>query len=265
MMKKTLLVAILALMTAATIFAQNQPSSWNDNVVIAHRGAWKKQGFPENSIAALKEAVRLGCYGSEFDVQFTLDEIPVVNHNADFFGMDISKSTYGELLAHRKLANGESISTLEEYLKEGLKQKQTKLVLEIKPQKTQAREEALTKKVMAIVNELDASAWIEYISFSHYICRYLIARVPAAKVSYLNGEIEPAKLKEQGFYGLDYNLSVLRKNPHWIAQAKTLGLVTNVWTVNTEKNMAWLLAQNVDLITTNEPERLFKKIKRNNF
>jgi len=51
------------------------------NTVIAHRGAFKKNGFPENSIASLREAIRLGCTGSEFDVRMTADEVLVVNHD----------------------------------------------------------------------------------------------------------------------------------------------------------------------------------------
>lgn len=261
-MNKRLFVAILALMITGTALAQKQIKSWNKNLVIAHRGAWKTQNLPENSIASLKEAIRLGCFGSEFDVQFTSDGVVVVNHNADFFGKDIATSTYQELLDYKKLSNGENIPTLEEYLKAGMKQKKTKLILEIKPQKTQEREEALAKKVIETVNKLKAGPYVEYISFSHYISKYVIANVPGAQVSYLNGEIEPAKLKEQGFYGLDYNQSVFKKNPDWIAQAKALGLIINVWTVNAERDMDKFLEQKVNYITTNEPELLFTKIKK---
>ena len=77
-MNKKLFVSILALMIAGTTLAQKQIKSWNKNLVIAHRGAWKTQGLPENSIASLKEAIRIGCYGSEFDVQFTLDGVAVI-------------------------------------------------------------------------------------------------------------------------------------------------------------------------------------------
>lgn len=253
--------AILVTMITATVSAQKPIKSWNKNVVIAHRGAWKTQNLPENSIASLKEAIRLGCHGSEFDVQFTADSVAVVNHNADFFGKDIASSTYQELLAFKKLSNGESIPTLAEYIKAGLNQRKTKLILEIKPQKTKAREEALAKKVIETVNELNAAPWIEYISFSHFICSNLIANVPGAKVSYLNGELDPAALKAQGFYGLDYHFSVFDKNTDWIKQAHELGLVVNVWTVNAEKDMEKFLAAKAENITTNEPELLFRKIK----
>ena len=260
-MNKKIFVAILALMMTGTTFAQKQFKSWNKNLVIAHRGAWKTPKLPENSIASLKEAIRIGCFGSEFDVQYTSDGVAVINHNADFFGKDIATSTYQELVDFRKLSNGETIPTFEEYLKAGLDQKKTKLILEIKPQKTQEKEEALVKKVIETVGMLKATQWIEYISFSHYISAYLIANVPSARVSYLKGEIHPKQLKEQGFYGLDYNQGILKKNADWIEQAQKLGLVVNVWTVNAEKDMDKFLADKVDYITTNEPELLLTKVK----
>lgn len=261
-MNNKLFVSILALMIASTAFAQKQIKSWNKNLVIAHRGAWKTPQLPENSIAALQEAIRIGCYGSEFDVQFTADGVAVVNHNADFLGKDIATSTYQELLDYKKLSNGENIPTLIEYLKVGLNQKKTKLILEIKPQKTQDKEDALVKKVIETVNELKAAPWIEYISFSHYISTYIIANVPGAKVSYLKGEIHPTQLKAQGFYGLDYSQVILKKNPDWIETAHKLGLIVNVWTVNAEKDMDKFLADKADYITTNEPELLLSKVNK---
>ncbi|WAC41804.1 glycerophosphodiester phosphodiesterase family protein [Pedobacter sp. SL55] len=92
-MNKRFFVAILAIMITGTALAQKQIKSWNKNLVIAHRGAWKTQNLPENSIASLKEAIKIGCFGSEFDVQFTKDNIAVVNHNGDFLGKDIASST----------------------------------------------------------------------------------------------------------------------------------------------------------------------------
>ena len=111
--------------------SQKQESQVEKNMVIAHRGAWKTQGLPENSIASLKEAIKLGCYGSEFDVHLTKDDVMVVNHDKDFMGIDIETATYEELLT-KELSNGEKIPTLKAYLEEGLKQNKTKLILEIK-------------------------------------------------------------------------------------------------------------------------------------
>jgi len=60
---------------------------------------------------------------------------------------------------------------------------------------------------------------------------------------------------------LDYNINVMRKNPHWIKEAHDLGLTVNVWTVNKQEDMEWLLDENVAFISTDEPEMLFQLLK----
>lgn len=260
-MKQLSIAGLLVLMISTSGIAQKTITSWNKNQVIAHRGAWKKNNLPENSIASLKEAFRIKCFGSEFDIHMTLDSIMVVNHDATFLGIPISKSTYKKLLT-KKLSNGESIPTLESYLKEGMKQKKTKLILELKPQNMgKERDQFLAESALQMVRKLKAQAWVDYISFSYDICTYIIGHMPNAKVSYLAGEVPPEKLKADGFFGSDYHYSVFQKN-NWIAPSKKLGLTVNAWTVNTVPEMEWLLANEVEYITTNEPELLFETIKK---
>ena len=260
-MKRILTAILLVAMISTATQAQKTITSWNKNQVIAHRGAWKKKGLPENSIASLREAIRIKCFGSEFDIHLTLDSVMVINHDPVFLGIPIAKSTYQQLLA-KKLSNGESIPTLESYLKEGMKQKNTKLILEIKPQKMgKERDMYLTEKVLKMVRDLKAEPWAEYISFGYDICQYIVANMPGAKVAYLNGDVAPEKVKADGITGLDYHYSNFQKN-NWIAPAKKLGITVNAWTVNTVPEMEWLIANEVEYITTNEPELLFETIKK---
>lgn len=248
-------------MANSSIYAQKKNTSWNRNQVIAHRGAWKKNNLPENSIAALNEAVRLKCFGSEFDVHLTLDSVLVVNHDPTFFGMSIPQSTFAQL-STKKMSNGETIPTVESYLKAGMKQRTTKLILELKPQKLgKERDEYMTQKTIALVKKLKAEEWVEYISFGLDICKYIVANAPQAKVAYLNGDIAPAEIKAAGITGLDYHYSVFQKND-WFGPAKKLGITINAWTVNTVPEMEWLIANEVEYITTNEPELLFETIKK---
>ncbi|MEO5910660.1 MAG: glycerophosphodiester phosphodiesterase family protein [Pelobium sp.] len=224
--------------------------------IIAHRGAWKKLDLPENSIASLQQAIKLGCYGSEFDVHLTADSVLVVNHDAEFMGMKIETSTYSQLL-QKKLKNQESIPTVEAYLKEGLKQKKTKLILEVKPSViSKERTLALTKRVMDMVKYLKAEKLMEYISFDYDACKMIIQLDANAKVAYLKGDVNPEKLKSDGFDGLDYHYSVFQKQPAWLAQAHPLGLMINSWTVNDKETALWLMENKADFITTNEPELL---------
>lgn len=256
---KRILISTFMVMIFTASFAQK--FNWNKNQVIAHRGAWKKNKFPENSIAALKEAVRLGCYGSEFDVWMTADQVLVINHDPEFQGLTIEKTNYADLLK-KTMSNGEKIPTLESYLLEGKKQRSTKLILEIKPS-TISKERGLETTLASVemVKKLGVTEWTEYISFDYDYCKRVLALQPKAKVAYLRGEISAEQLKADKLTGVDYHYSFYQKDG-WIENAHKLGLTVNAWTVNTAPEMQWLLAHQVDYITTNEPELCFKELKK---
>ncbi|RAJ22835.1 glycerophosphodiester phosphodiesterase [Pedobacter cryoconitis] len=235
--------------------------SWNNNKVIAHRGAFKKNNLPENSIASLKEAIRLKCYGSEFDVHLTKDNLIVVNHDEDFQGIPIASSTYAEL-RQKTLHNGEYLPTLEAYLEEGMKQDQTKLILEIKVAATLADTLALTDAVFEMVQKMNAGAWVEYISFSYEALLRILQRDPAAKTAFLaeiNDELPVETLKKDHILQADYDFHIYQEGD-WFNRAHSLGITINAWTVNDKKDMLTLLENKIDFITTNEPELLFSLI-----
>lgn len=251
-----------ALFSLTLLIIVAQMSLAQSNPVIAHRGAWKTQSLPQNSIASLKEAIRLGCAATEFDVHLTKDDILVVNHDNTFQGIEIATATYEELLA-LSLPNGEKIPTAEAYLREGMRQKDTKLIFELKssPLGEERTKEAAFYAV-DLVSRLGAEEYVEYILFSYEGAKKIIELDPSAKVSYLLGDVAPAQAKKDGFYGIDYHFRIYRENPTWIQEAKKLGLVVNVWTVNTAEEMLHLLDQQVDFITTDEPELLFELLKQ---
>ena len=231
------------------------------NKVIAHRGAWKNTGAPENSIAALNHAITMGCEGSEFDVHMSADSLPLINHDNSIQGVSIAKTNSGELLT-MKLANGEMLPTLENYLRAGMDQTKTKFILEIKPSELGKESSiALTRKVVALVEKLQAQAWVDYISFDYDVCKEVMKLAPYTKVAYLRGDKTPTELAADNFFGLAYNFSVLQKNPNWIQDAKSRKLTINVWTVNDKASLEEFLKRDVDFITTNEPELLLSIVK----
>jgi glycerophosphoryl diester phosphodiesterase len=258
-MKSILFLFLISILTVSIAYSQK---SFHKNKVIAHRGAWKANGNPQNSLASLNEAVALGCEGSEFDVWMTADGVLVVNHDADFMGMPIETNSYEQLLT-KKHENGEKLATVEEYLAEGKKQKGTKLIFEIKPSRISiARSEEVAEKSVMAVKKMKAQKWVDYITFSYEGGLKAIETDPKANVAYLTGDKTPAELKEAGFFGFDYNIGVLKKNPQWIKEAKDLGLTVNSWTVNKEEDMKWLLEMGTDFITTDEPELLLSIINK---
>jgi glycerophosphoryl diester phosphodiesterase len=229
------------------------------NPVVAHRGAFKKNGFPENSIAALKEAIRLLCTGSEFDVRMTSDDSLIINHDPHYNGLEIEKTTYRQLAA-TPLINGEPLPLLRQYLLAGMEgNTHTRLVLEIKPSGiSKERGKNIAEKCVALVQELGAAPITVYISFDYDILKKIKEVDGKAITQHLNGDKTPEQVKADGIDGIDYNLAVFKQHPEWIESAKKNKIALNAWTVNAKEDMEWLLANGFDFITTNEPELLLE-------
>lgn len=258
-----LLISVLCFILLSCEFeSKKSEMTFADNPVIAHRGAWKAKDLPQNSIAALKEAIRLNCTGSEFDVRMTSDEILIVTHDGDYEGLDIEASTYQDL-AKQKLPNGETLPTLKDYIVAGMtNNSSTGLVCEIKPSKIEGRNVLMADKAVALVKELNAEDYISYyISFSYEVIKRIKEIDTTTRVLYLDGSKSPQELKRDNITGLDYLVYKLKMKPHWITEAKELGLKLNAWTANKEEDIDWLLANDFDYITTDEPELAFQKIE----
>ncbi|WP_445431305.1 glycerophosphodiester phosphodiesterase family protein [Chryseobacterium indoltheticum] len=240
-----------AVLTTAFMNAQTQ--------IIAHRGYFQTQPpTTENSITALQNAQKLKIYGSEFDVRMSKDGVLVINHDEHHGKMEISETDFKEL-AKLKLSNGEKYPTLKDYLKAGKKDKALKLIVEIKPAKTEELENELVEKTIAMIKDMKLESQCEYISFSLNICKQIKKIAPDFKVQYLRGELSPQQIEEEGLDGLDYHYSVFQKNPTWISEANALGLITNSWTVNDVEIYNELKKQGVKFVTTNIPDQLKNK------
>lgn len=230
-----------------------------DNMVVAHRGAWKKNNLPENSIASLKQAIELKYTGSEFDVRMTADEVLIVTHDPSYNNFEIEKTNYSDL-AKLKLSNGEKLPTLREYLLAGSKNnRSTKLFCEIKPSRiNKKRGIEIADKVVQLVRELNLEHLVSYISFDYDILQKIVALEPSASIQYLGGNKSPEQLKADGINGADFHFSVYKRNQEWIEIAKKNTISLNVWTVDEASDLEWLLANNFDFITTDEPELLLE-------
>lgn len=261
-MLKTYPIFLLPILLASCSSPKNIQKPSSKNPVIAHRGAFKKNGFPENSIASLKEAIRLGCAGSEFDIRMTADDSLVINHDPHYNKLDIEKTNYAELIK-TTLSNGEKLPTLHEYIQAGLaNNRSTRLIFEIKPSGIgKERAISITNKVVAMVRQHHARKMAVYISFDYDVCKRVHELEPTAPVQYLNGDVAPAQLRKDGINGADYHFSVFTKNPGWVKEAKENKIALNAWTVNKKEDMIRLLQQDFDFITTNEPELLLEILK----
>ncbi|MBR4822565.1 MAG: glycerophosphodiester phosphodiesterase [Bacteroidales bacterium] len=224
--------------------------------IVAHRGFWncEASGFAENSIASLKAAQDNAFWGSEFDVHITTDDVLLVFHNDEIDGARIDTCASERFAAHR-LANGEKIPTVDEYLTQGEQSDKTILVMELKPEITMEREDALVDLcIEALVAHglLDPKRVI-FISFSKHICDRIANEFPEFINQYLNGDYTPEELAEDRINGFDYYHKTILKDSTIVERAKNLGMSTNVWTVNKPEMMEKFVSLGIGAITTNEP------------
>lgn len=237
--------------------------STKNNEIVAHRGAWKKNDLPENSIAALRHAIDLKLPGSEFDVWRTADDSLVINHDAHYNQLLIEDNNYADLIKF-KLSNGEKLPTLHEYISEGKRNnRNTLLVCEIKPSgisKERGKETAM--KAVETIKKLKADKNTCYISFDYGILKQIRAVDAKTSLQYLEGNKSPIEVKADHINGIDYHYSVFKKHPEWIKQAKENKVILNAWTVNEPADMDWIIEHKFNYITTNEPELLKERLQK---
>ena len=220
--------------------------------VIAHRGYWDTPGAAKNSRASLKNAIKLGCWGSETDVWITADGHVMVNHDATLGGVRLETSTLDQV-KNLTLSNGEKIPQLSEFLDILAGEGNTKLIIEIKTHSNEARGKACVAAVVDMVKSRGLQAKVEYIAFSINLCKEVVRLDPNAHVAYLNGDLGPATLKALGVMGLDYTAATYRSNPAWPNVARANDMTTNVWTVNDMPTMAEMTNCGINFITTDNP------------
>lgn len=250
---KCSLLFLLCLLVAAPASAKGKTK------VIAHRGYWKTEGSAQNSIRSLELADEIAVYGAEFDVHLTADNVPVVFHDAEINGKQVQSMTYSEL-KDMKLSNGETLSTLEQYLDRAKTLKKTKLIFELKPHATPERDREAAKIAVEMINNRKLQKKTEYITFSLEAAKELHRLSPKTPVYYLSGNLSPKQLKELGLTGLDYHFDTMRKHPEWFQEAKDLKLKINVWTVNDPEIMKEMIENGADFLTTDEPEEAQKVV-----
>ncbi len=241
-----------AMLIVCSVMAQTQ--------IIAHRGFHATRNSAHNSLSALKHAQDFGAYGSECDINETSDGVLVVAHGA-YHGDYIIQKTDFQTLRNVKLKNGEILPTLDEYLEQAAKNTATKLVIEIKDHNTPQREARVVKNILKAVKKHKLQNDVEYIAFRQNVCDELLKQGPKGiKIAYLNGNFTPEYCHALGYTGIDYHISVMKKNPHWIEECHQLGLTVNVWTVNKPEDMQWCVDHKVDYITTDDPIETAKVI-----
>jgi len=241
-----------------------------DIVTVAHRGGMKYA--PENTLAAFRNAAKIGMDYAELDVHLSADgeliviHDPTVDRTTDGRGR-VAEMTVEELKqldAGSKFSpefKGEKIPTLREVLEEVSEN----IMVDIEIKHEKPNEPLLAPKIAELIDELEVwdRVFVHCTSFSYSYLeeikkfRELEPQVPAGislfrtqKGDIWEGYIRPA---------LECNATVIIPSPppknlsEIVRQAHLYGL--SVWTGVTDKeeDLRWLIEQGVDGIFTNDP------------
>jgi glycerophosphoryl diester phosphodiesterase len=242
-----------------------QKLNFHKNCVVAHRGAWKEAGLPQNSIASWREAVRLGCGAAECDVHITVDDSLVVYHNLKHHGLRIKDTKYADLIQY-PLKNGEKIPTFREYLTEVVKQRKTKLIVDVKmDMNSNEFTLRLCEAIVRTIEEMGAMEWCEFLGSNIAALQYL-QKTTGQRVQYLGKyreelpEMYPDVVRDNGFNAVDYQNIFYFAHPEWIKTFKKRKVYLNAWTINKEEDMDWFIKRKFDAITTDYPAKLLNKL-----
>lgn len=221
--------------------------------IIAHRGGGTLAA--ENTLAGLEAALAEGVYGSEIDVQRTMDDYYIINHDNNFKRLcDVSKTAQEMTLEEiRQLsvknthASGnayEPVATLEEML-ETVKDRGT-LLIELKGA---TADRQMADDVAQMIYERDMREDVIVISLKYDLIDYFSNQYPDI----------PTGLLYFASYGNAANLNcdylILEESAATDAAITSIHDAekkTIVWTVNTEASMDKYLMGSADAIITDE-------------
>ena len=226
-----------------------------DVAVTAHRGS--SRAAPENTLAALLQAIEDGADVTEIDVQQTADGVVVLLHDTDLrrvagVNRQISAVTYGEL---QELDVGswfsaefaqERIPTLDEALE--VARGRIKLNIELKISRNDRQ---LPAEVVRLVRQADFENECVVTSLSFDAVR----QVAQLQDRLRTGLIVATHVGDVASLEVDI-LAVSAKlvTRDLVAQAHRAGKEVHVWTVNDPRQMLTMIHMGVDNILTSTPQ-----------
>ncbi|OUW75602.1 MAG: hypothetical protein CBD74_14105, partial [Saprospirales bacterium TMED214] len=227
----------------------------DDVEIIAHRGA--SADAPENTLAAMRQAIDYATDWVEIDVQETSDEQVVVFHDSDFMklanvDLKIWDATMSDLESidigsHKDpIFLTERVPTLAELLT--VCKGKTRVVIELK---YYGHDQDLEQRVLNLVNEHDMSSDVMYMSLNIDAVTKMKQLDPSCRagllMSVLGGKIADTKADFLAVNAMFVNRS-------FIQRAHASGKEVYVWTINDAVTMSRMIGIGVDGLITDKPD-----------
>lgn len=244
-------------------------------LVIAHRGYSEK--YPENTLRAFEEAIRLNAPAIELDVHLSKDKELIVTHDYQFgrcvklpSEKNILDYNFSELIAadagsfKDSSFKNEKIPSLKSVLK--LVQSKCLLNIEIKKETLHSLEDynTMVQKLAEVTNSYDLNK-ILFSSFDPYALKTLRVKLTQARIAYLDDcahkgpKIEEAK----SLNAETYNINLKRSSVEVVKHIQDSGLKVFAYTAKTLADLSLAKSLNVDGIFADNLEEALSFFKPN--
>ena len=212
--------------------------------IIAHRGFSGR--YPENTLAAVRAALKLGVDFVEIDVQETSDGELIVFHDYRLHRIcGVRGRVRDKTLAEIQEANPQ-VPTLRQVLRAC--RGKARVLIEIK--------HAEPRKIIAIISETRMEGEVIVFSLSIRRMKQLAAanpRIPRFGLVARRLPLATARLKAVGIEGIGLSRRLVH-SPRVVRRIHKRGWKLFVWTVNREAEMRKLAGWGVDGLITNHPD-----------
>jgi glycerophosphoryl diester phosphodiesterase len=232
--------------------------------ITAHRAG--ATAAPENSIAALQQAIIDGADWAEIDVQLTADQALVIMHDIDLARVGggsrrVDRATLAEIQAldigtsFGPQFAGEKIPTLAEMLT--VAGDRIRLNVELKPH-SKADGPELTRRVIAEIRDANMLDRCRLCSQSYESLQLARQLQPQLELGYIVATAvgDPTKL-DVNFLMVKGNLATRR----FVDRARARGIEVHAWTVNDSAQVGPLLDAGVANLITDDPARMRQRLE----
>jgi glycerophosphoryl diester phosphodiesterase len=245
------------------------PSESDRVRVLGHRGA-PGPSRPENSVAAVTEALLQGADGVEVDVWLATDGVLVCTHDqflrtATGARLDVTASASSDLVG----ADGESLATLPELLAVVRQHAGARIVVEAKPV-ADAAVAARTASVLAdVLRTCAGEAAVTVSSFDATLialvraaCADLPVRTALLGDRTASTELVVQRASEDGHDEVHLPLAGVAGAPEALELARSLGLSVTVWTVTDRTHLQRVAELGVDAVVTDDVLTAWSELDR---